>query len=98
MPTYVYEIVGDSPSAGQTFEVLQSIKDEALQRHPQTGEPVRRVIQPPYIPGMSSDHAARRTANDNKRLGELGFTKYVKSGDGTYEKAAGKGPNVISRD
>lgn len=98
MPTYVYEVIGDSPRAGQTFEVYQSIKDEALQRHPETGDPVRRVIQPPYIPGFSSDHAARRTANDNKRLGELGFTKYVKAGDGTYEKAAGKGPDVITRD
>ena len=27
-----------------------------------------------------------------------GFTKYVKSGDGTYEKRAGKGPDVISKD
>ena len=26
------------------------------------------------------------------------FTKYVKAGDGKYEKRAGEGPNVISRD
>jgi hypothetical protein len=35
---------------------------------------------------------------DDKKLDQLGFTKYVKSGDGIYEKRAGKGPNVISRD
>ena len=35
---------------------------------------------------------------DDKKLDRLGFTKYVKSGDGVYEKRAGKGPNVISRD
>lgn len=98
MPTYVYEVVGDSAQAGERFEVVQAMKDEPLTQHPETGEPVRRVIQPPYIPGFSSDHAARRSANDNKRLGELGFTKYVKAGDGHYEKAAGKGPDVISRD
>ncbi len=98
MPTYVYEIVTDSPAAGQTFEIVQSIKDPPLVKHPETGQPVRRIIQPPYIPGPSSDHAARRTVSDNKRLGDLGFTKYVRSGGGTYEKAAGKGPDVISAD
>ena len=31
-------------------------------------------------------------------LDRLGFTKYVKAGDGYYEKRAGKGPDVISKD
>ena len=39
-----------------------------------------------------------RSVADDKKLDRLGFTKYVKSGDGTYEKTVGKGPNVISRD
>jgi hypothetical protein len=39
-----------------------------------------------------------RNMADDKKLDKLGFTKYVKSGDGTYEKRAGKGPDVISRD
>ena len=33
-----------------------------------------------------------------KKLDKLGFTKYVKAGDGFYEKRAGKGPDVISKD
>jgi hypothetical protein len=33
----------------------------------------------------------------NKNLAEKGFTKYVKAGDGHYEKKAGKGPDVIKR-
>lgn len=41
MPTYVYETVGRSK---RTFEVRQSMNDKALTKHPQTGEPVRRVI------------------------------------------------------
>jgi hypothetical protein len=39
-----------------------------------------------------------RSVADDKKLDRLGFTKYVKSGDGVYEKRAGKGPDVIHRD
>ena len=35
---------------------------------------------------------------NEKKLDRLGFTKYVKSGDGVYEKRTGKGPDVITRD
>ncbi|MEI6350453.1 MAG: zinc ribbon domain-containing protein [Verrucomicrobiota bacterium] len=45
MPIYVYETVGE-PS--RQFEVRQSMKDPALVRHPETGEPVRRVISGGY--------------------------------------------------
>jgi len=41
MPIYVYETVA---APHERFEVRQSMKEEALTRHPQTGEPVRRVI------------------------------------------------------
>lgn len=46
MPTYVYETI---PVAGdgrepQVFEHRQSIHDEPLTAHPETGQPVRRVI------------------------------------------------------
>jgi predicted nucleic acid-binding Zn ribbon protein len=45
MATYVYETIpqieGETP---KRFEVKQSMKDAALTRHPDTGEPVRRVI------------------------------------------------------
>jgi predicted nucleic acid-binding Zn ribbon protein len=45
LATYVYETV--PRSQGETpvrFEVVQSMKDAPLTRHPDTGEPVRRVI------------------------------------------------------
>lgn len=47
MPTYVYEVVKPDGSAvpGSRFEHSQSMKEEPLQAHPKTGEPVRRVIQ-----------------------------------------------------
>ena len=81
-----------------TFELLQKVSDPPLKEHPETGQPVRRVIQPPFIGGTWSEHAMHKSTSDDKKLGELGFTKYVKAGDGMYEKRAGKGPNVISRD
>ena len=45
MATYTYETIpqhaGESP---RRFEIKQSMKDSALTHHPDTGEPVRRVI------------------------------------------------------
>lgn len=45
MATYVYETIpqfeGEKP---KRFEVKQSMKDAPLTRHPDTGEPVQRVI------------------------------------------------------
>ena len=44
MPTYVYETIpqreGEAP---QRFELRQSMSEPALQQHPSTGQPVRRV-------------------------------------------------------
>ena len=49
MATYVYEtiprVAGETP---QRFEVMQSMKDDPLERHPVTGQPVRRVITGGY--------------------------------------------------
>ena len=45
MATYLYETIpskqGEKP---KTFEIQQSMKDAALITHPETGQPVRRVI------------------------------------------------------
>jgi hypothetical protein len=45
MATYVYETIPRQPGeAPRRFEQVQSMKDTPLQRHPDTGEPVRRVV------------------------------------------------------
>lgn len=45
MATYVYETIPRRPDEPpRRFEVVQSMKDAPLQRHPDTGEPVRRVV------------------------------------------------------
>ena len=45
MPTYIYETIAEPH---EQFEVRQSMKDDALTHHPQTGAPVRRVIMGGY--------------------------------------------------
>ena len=45
MTTYVYETIpkksGEKP---RYFEIKQSMKDAPLSKHPETGEPIRRVV------------------------------------------------------
>ena len=62
MPTYIYETL-EQPNT--QFEMKQSMKDEPLTRHPETGVPVRRVISGGYgilqksgppVPSKSTGH------------------------------------------
>ncbi|MEM8783127.1 MAG: zinc ribbon domain-containing protein [Planctomycetota bacterium] len=94
MPIYVYEVVLPDGEPGQVFEVMQRMSEPALTKHPTTGQPVRRLIQPPNIAGKWSESGARQTLSD-RNLAERGFTKYVKTGDGSYEKTTGDGPREI---
>jgi predicted nucleic acid-binding Zn ribbon protein len=97
MPRYVYEVVTQSGEPGERFEVVQPMTEPPLTAHPTTGEPVRRVFTPPWIAGKFSPMASERSVNDDRKLERLGFTKYVKSSDGTYEKTVGKGPDMIRK-
>jgi predicted nucleic acid-binding Zn ribbon protein len=42
MPVYIYRNL----KTGETFELEQRITESALNSHPQTGDPVKRLIQP----------------------------------------------------
>jgi len=100
MPTYVYEIFDPkNPDTEGTdrFEIVQRMSDSPLTKHPETGKPVRRVILVPHVAGEWSDSASKSKLSD-KNLDRLGFTKYTRAGGGTFEKKAGKGPDVISAD
>ena len=49
MATYVYETIPQHPGELPTrFEVIQSMKDAPLTRHPDSGEPVHRIISGGY--------------------------------------------------
>jgi hypothetical protein len=95
---YLYEVIGSDGKGGERFEVMQKMADEPLTKHPETDEPVRRVITAPFVATKYTERAMNKAVSDDKNLERLGFTKYVKSGDGPYEKRAGKGPDHISRD
>jgi len=97
MPTYVYQVITSDGSEGEVFEVVQRMSEPALTKHPETGKPVRRIPQAPHIAGNWSDSATKQKLSD-KNLDRLGFTKYQRSGDGKFEKRAGKGPDTISAD
>lgn len=47
MATYLYETT-DSAQPIRQFELQQSMKEDALTHHPETGEPIRRVITGGY--------------------------------------------------
>ncbi|MBL8963237.1 MAG: zinc ribbon domain-containing protein [Phycisphaeraceae bacterium] len=99
MPMYEYEVLdrGGNPT-GRVIEVFQSMKDEALKVHPETGETLRRAVQLPNIAGKWSDIKGK-SALSNQNLERLGFTKYERRGSGYMERVAGKqGPRSISAD
>src|SRR5262245_28121943 len=96
MPLYLYEVVLPDGTGGEQFEEFQKMADAALPEHPETCEPVRRVFTEPNAPRAWTDAHAKAALTD-KNLGAKGFTKYVKTGNGTYEKTAGEGPKKIKR-
>jgi predicted nucleic acid-binding Zn ribbon protein len=45
MTTYVYETVPSKPGQKpRYFEIKQNMKDAPLRKHPENGEPIRRVV------------------------------------------------------
>jgi predicted nucleic acid-binding Zn ribbon protein len=97
MPLYVYEIISERGENGEQFEVLQHFNDPPLTHHPDSGLPVRRVLTTASVAGRFTDFKAAGKLSD-KNLEAKGFTKYVKAGNGRYEKRLGKGPNTLSAD
>jgi hypothetical protein len=96
MPTYLYEVILPDGTPGERFEAVQAMSDPPLKTHPETGQKVRRILTPPNIAGRHTEAAAGKRLED-KNLERLGFTKYVKSGDGQYQKTVGQGPDQIQR-
>jgi predicted nucleic acid-binding Zn ribbon protein len=65
MPVYVYRNL----NTGETFEFEQRITEPALSAHPETGDPVKRLVQPVGITFKGSGFYvtdSRRTGQDGK--------------------------------
>lgn len=99
MPMYEYVTVKRDGSDGERFEVLQSIHDPALTKHPETGAPVRRVLSRTSPPQVTGGDRKIKTDLSDRNLERLGFTKYKKTGGPgrKYEKTVGDGPDTIQR-
>jgi len=89
MPTYEYEHADKKgPDCEDPFEVVQSIKDDALTVCPRCGKAVKKLI--------SRASFVMAIQVNPESAASKGFTTYRKSGSGTYEKAGGEGPDIIS--
>lgn len=93
MPVYEYAPVsGSCKICNGRFERQQSVNDPAYTTCPICNQPCKRLISAVSVTKTSGD-----LLSDSK-VGKAGFTKYRKTGDGTYEKVAGdKGPDTLKR-
>jgi putative FmdB family regulatory protein len=95
MPIYEYEHVSKrGKSCSERFEVLQTPSEQAYTKCPECGHPVKKLISRPLKPIMGKKHVL-----SDKNIAKGGFTKYVKSSEGTYEKAAGpdEAPDTLDK-
>jgi hypothetical protein len=95
MPVYTYEILNADQQPTGCVELIQPMAAPQLDRHPVTGERIRRIITAPNIVTRYSDRQIRKPLS-NENLERHGFSKYEKVGTGQYVKTAGKeGPSTL---
>jgi putative FmdB family regulatory protein len=80
MPVYEYEHTEHPCSMGRIFEVTQSLKERPLNKCPQCGRPINKLIS---LVGVSKPKT-------NSELRDMGFTKLVKRDDGIYENVTAR--------
>jgi hypothetical protein len=49
MPIYEYEILNPDGTPKGIFETTQKMSEPALTKHPETGEPVRRILSRTFV-------------------------------------------------
>jgi len=89
LPIYVYDILDDEDEpTGEKFEIMQSIKADALTEHPETGKPVRRAIQ---IPNVQHNGPAWDWCESTKRYINESKPKYIRDDKSGVRKRFPKG-------
>ncbi|MBW7875108.1 MAG: zinc ribbon domain-containing protein [Candidatus Cloacimonetes bacterium] len=95
MPTYEYKHIQTfiKPCITEVVEVFHSMNASDLTHCPYCGFPVSKQISK-----LNKIKSERDTLSD-KNISSKGFTKYVKAGDGKYEKVAGSddAPKTLDR-
>ncbi len=99
MPVYVYKNL----VTGETFELSQRITEDALTHHPETGEPVKRVVQPVGIAFKGSGFYVNDSRSGSKpsasSAGKAGGTESAGTpADSTKAPSAGSAPAAASAD
>lgn len=94
MPIYVYRNL----TTGETFEVEQRMIEPALTEHPETGDPVKRLIQPVgiafkgsgfYVTDSRSSNGAAKPAAKSETKGEGGASSEGAAAASSAESASG---------
>lgn len=86
MPVYVYRNL----KTGETFDLAQRITEGALSAHPETGDPVKRLIQPVGIAFKGSGFYVTdsRSASNAAAKNQNGAANAGKNG--THDKQQGE--------
>lgn len=90
MPVYVYRNL----RTGETFEVEQRITEPALTQHPESGDPVKRLIQPVGIAFKGSgfyvtDSRGSGPGKAKAKSDDAGGTKESNEAKGSKESSGG---------
>ncbi|KPJ55774.1 MAG: hypothetical protein AMS16_03685 [Planctomycetes bacterium DG_58] len=83
MPTYVYrkkEGAKGCQHCTEPFEVVQSMKDAPLEKCPECGGPIERVVTTPNIV------QSYKSMLGDKNVKRHGFERFVKEEKGRYRK------------
>ena len=94
MPIYVYRNL----NTGEMFETTQSMNDAAYTVHPETGDPVKRIIQPVAIAFKGSgfyvnDHRASSNGHSNGHKAHNGSAAGETAGAGSA--SGSDGPSAV---
>ena len=87
MPLYVYQVIDPEVAKGKFSRCSTIMSDPPLTQHPETGQPVRRLLGMPIAMGRCV--MARQHQLSTPR--PPGFHQHRRNGKGTYEKTAWPG-------
>ncbi len=74
MAVYEYEILGPDGQARGIYEAEQKMSDPPLARHPETGEPLRRILTRTFA------RSSGETASTDCAAGSCGLGPYGQGG------------------